>query len=154
MTALLPAALIVLAGALFVQSTDAAGGQFRMEGMTVMTAQEESMGGLAGNWVVTAMADAEIPKDARITMHFGNGQVWGIAACRSYNGSIDVAGNHFVLGEMERGHQECKTALMQTESRFMRAFEASNRFEIAPDGTLHLFAQEFPKVTARRADEG
>lgn len=116
-----------------------------------MAALNEKMGGLEGSWLVTEVADATLPPDAQIRIHFGDGRVWGRAACRSFSGSIDVSGDSFFLGELKRGHEECAPELMEAEDQFMRAFEVTNRFVIADNGVLQFFALDFPKVTARPA---
>ena len=117
-----------------------------------MADDDATMGGLAGRWVVTGMADATLPPEAEVTMVFGAGQISGFAACSSYAGTATVEGDGLNLGPIERDGNLCEEELMEAEASFMHVLQVSDRFRIAEDGTLTLLAQEREMVTARRAD--
>ncbi len=86
-------------------------------------------------------------------MFFADGNLSGRAACNYYEAEITVEGDKLGLAPMQQGHQECGDELMQAEVNFLRVLEPSNRFEIAPDGTLTLFAQDFMMLKARRLEK-
>lgn len=120
------------------------------EGITLAKLQDDTMGGLAGGWTVTEIAFAELPPEAKVTMNFADGKLSGLAACNDYEATIDVKGGKFNLGPMARNDEDCDTELIEAEVNFMRVLERSNRFEIATDGKLTLFALDFMMLKARR----
>lgn len=113
-------------------------------------AKDNTMGGLAGKWAVTEIAFAELPAEASVTMVFADDRISGRAACNIYEADIVVEDGKFNLGPMEMGNEECGTELLEAEVNFLRVLERTNRFEIAEDGELTLFALDFTMLKARR----
>lgn len=139
------------AGGAMVSGPAVPGGHINLgKGVTLTNLQQDPMGGLAGQWTVKEIAFAELPPQAKVTLNFANGTMFGLAACNTYEANIDVENGTFNLGPVTLNSDLCDSELMEAEVNFMRVLERSNRFEIATDGELTLFAQEFMMLKAHR----
>lgn len=97
---------------------------------------------LAGEWVVTALDGAALPKGADVTLAFEAGRVSGLAACNRYSGSYNLTGEGLSFGPMAGTRMACPDPLMTTEAAVYAAFARVTQFDIAPDGSLLLKADE------------
>lgn len=99
---------------------------------------------LAGDWVVTALDGAALPKGADVTLTFDieSGRVAGLAACNRYSGGYTLTGEGFAFGAMAGTRMACHSPLMETEAATFAAFARVTQFDISPDGSLLLKSDE------------
>ena len=106
---------------------------------------------LAGDWTVTTLEDTALPKGADVTLTFEAGRISGLAACNRYSGNYTLTGEGLSFGPMVGTRMACPPPLMQTEAAVFAAFARISQFDIAPDGSLLLKADEStPLFTAIR----
>lgn len=97
---------------------------------------------LAGDWVVTRLDGAALPKGADVTLSFDAGRIAGVAACNRFTGSFTLTGEGLAIGPVAGTRMACPAPLMDTESAVYAAFARVTQFDIAPDGSLLLKADE------------
>ncbi len=97
---------------------------------------------LAGDWVVTTLDGAALPKGADVTLSFDADRVAGLAACNRYAGGYTLTGEGLSFGPMAGTRMACPEPLMATETAVYAAFARVTQFDIAPDGSLLLKADE------------
>ncbi|NBE08046.1 META domain-containing protein [Paragemmobacter ruber] len=97
---------------------------------------------LAGEWVVTTLDGAALAKGADVTLAFDAGRIAGLAACNRYAGSYTLTGEGLTFGPMAGTRMACPEPLMATEAAVYAAFARVTQFDIAPDGSLLLKADE------------
>lgn len=106
---------------------------------------------LMGDWVVTALAGAALPKGADVTITFDTGRVAGLSACNRYSGNYNLTGEGLSFGPIAGTRMACPPPLMETEAVVLAAFARVTQFDITPDGSLLLKADETtPLFTATR----
>lgn len=106
---------------------------------------------LMGDWVVTALAGTALPKGADVTMTFDAGRIAGLSACNRYSGSYTLSGEGLAFGAIAGTRMACPPPLMETEAAVLAALARVSQFDIAPDGSLLLKADEAtPLFTATR----
>jgi uncharacterized membrane protein len=97
---------------------------------------------LAGDWVVTALDGAALPKGTDVTLTFESGRITGLAACNRYSGSYTLTGEGLSFGPVAGTRMACPPPLMETESAVYAAFARVSQFDITPDGALLLKSDE------------
>lgn len=106
---------------------------------------------LIGEWTVTALDGTTLPKGADVTLTFEPGRIAGLAACNRYSGSYTLTGEGLSFGPMAGTRMACPPPLMETEAAVFAAFARITQFDITPDGSLLLKADETtPLFTAIR----
>jgi len=106
---------------------------------------------LRGEWVVEDIAGAGIVDSSRVTLRFLSGdRVAGRASCNQYNSRYTVTDQGLAFGPGMATRMMCPPALMEQETRFLDALQATRRIELAPDGALVLVGADGARTKARR----
>lgn len=97
---------------------------------------------LQGSWRLANMTEPPFPTPmlpvGDLTADFANGRVSGSGGCNRYNGSYTTKGNQIKIGPLASTFKACEESIMQQESRFLKALQAAERYEVKNDG-LQLF---------------
>ena len=108
---------------------------------------------LTGRWIVTEVAEAQIPPGVPVTLEFGAaGGLSGKSGCNSFSASLDVSGHDLSPGPARSTRMACDSSVMAVEYAFHRALERLSRYEVEGDGTLVLYGLDTVMMRARRED--
>jgi heat shock protein HslJ len=105
---------------------------------------------LQGTWTALEVMGEPLAKSATVTLHFDAEGVSGLAACNRYSGRLALSGEGIAIGPVASTRMACDRSLMAAEQATFAAFAATRRFDIEPDGTLILFADNAPVLRATR----
>ena len=67
------------------------------------------------------------------------GRVAGSSGCNRFSGSGVVSGGKVTIGLLATTRMACPAALMNQESKYLKALAASTRYEIGADGLLRFY---------------
>jgi putative lipoprotein len=96
--------------------------------------------GLAGTlWRVQDLGGESVPADSGGTLDFAEaGRIAGRAFCNRFSGQAEISGSSIRVGPLAATKMACGQAANERESRFLRALQAAERFEL--DGpTLAIY---------------
>ena len=94
---------------------------------------------VGGTWVAENIDGKGVVDDARSTLEFGtDGRVSGRGGCNQYNGTIDVKGASIFLGQLISTKMACARALMDQETRFLAALQATRSYKMTEENKLVL----------------
>ena len=111
-------------------------------------AGSKTLGG--AEWVVKDIAGVKLIASSRVTLNFSaDNKVSGKASCNSYSAGYTLSGDTIRVSQPVATMMMCEM-LMDQEKSFLDLLQHTNRFEIAPDGSLILHASDGRKLTARR----
>ncbi|MBB3772670.1 heat shock protein HslJ [Angulomicrobium tetraedrale] len=106
-----------------------------------------------GEWRVTAIGDAPVPPDVMVSLDFDTvaGQVSGSSGCNRYFGAFTLSGEgvRFTPG-MAASRMACEEAQTAIERTFLSTLAKVQRFDIDPDGSLRLIADDRTAISAAR----
>lgn len=105
---------------------------------------------LQGTWTAWQVMGEPLTKAASVTLTFDADGVSGLAACNRFSGRLSLTGEGLSIGPVASTRMACDRTLMAAEQATFAAFAATQRFDIAPDGGLILFADDTPVLQARR----
>lgn len=105
---------------------------------------------LAGDWRVTALADAPLPEGAEGSLSFDAGKVSGRAFCNRFTAGYTISGEGLRLGPAAATRMACPTAQMAAEGAFLAALAKVDRFDITPEGGLDLMGGDRVLLQAQR----
>lgn len=105
---------------------------------------------LAGDWRVTALADAPLPEDAAATLSFDAGQVAGRAACNRFTAGYTITGEGLRFGPAAATRMACPPDRMAAEGAFLAALAKVDRFDITDEGDLVLIGGDRDLMRAAR----
>jgi heat shock protein HslJ len=102
-------------------------------------------------WTVDEIAGAPLVKDSSVTLNFGtDGSLSGASSCNRFMTGYELTGEGLSIKQGAGSMMMCEDPLMAQEGAFLALLAAVNRFEIAPDGALHLKAADGRSIRARR----
>lgn len=105
-----------------------------------------------GEWVVERLGDAPPLAGSRMTLRFeAGGRLSGKASCNGYSAGYTLDGERLKLTQPSSTRMACEPPLMDQEQRFFELLEATERYELTPDGALRLHAGEGRSLQARRS---
>jgi putative lipoprotein len=112
------------------------GGCSLMEPSSTSTPKVDLIG---GTWVAEDIDGAGVIDDAQSTLQFGNdGRISGRGACNSYSGAVDLKGAQIIIGQLVSTKMACPPAVMDQETRFMAALQATRTYRMDQDNKLVL----------------
>ncbi len=101
-------------------------------------------------WVVESIDGRGVVDNSRTTLTFdARGQIAGRAGCNRYTGTYRLQGAQFSVSGVATTRMICVPALMDQESRFLKALEAVGTWRLQPDGSLLLSSPDGRKLLAR-----
>jgi putative lipoprotein len=94
---------------------------------------------VGGTWVAEYIDEAGVIDDAQSTVVFGNdGRISGRGGCNSYGGTVDLKGAQIIVGELMSTKMACAPAVMDQETRFMAALQATRTYRMDEGNKLVL----------------
>jgi putative lipoprotein len=94
---------------------------------------------VGGMWVLEDIDGAGVIDDARSTLEFGTaGRVSGRGGCNGYSGAVEVKGASMIVGELISTKMACAPALMDQETKFMAALQATRTYAMNEENKLIL----------------
>jgi heat shock protein HslJ len=86
-----------------------------------------------------------------VTIVFGEGgRASGASTCNQYSAEYKLDGSKLTFGRAISTMRACPEPLMEVEQRFLGTLANVERAEIAPDGSLVLYAKNEGRIVARR----
>ena len=104
-------------------------------------------------WRVTEIEGRPASEERGPTMLFGaDGSLSGNGGCNRYRASYEIAGDGgLAIGPAVATRMACaEQALNQQETRFLALLDRADRFDVAEDGSLRLYAIDAVVISARR----
>lgn len=102
-------------------------------------------------WSVAEIGGAAIVKDSSVTLTFGtDGTLSGGSSCNRFMTGYTLSGEGLSIQQAAGSMMMCEDPLMAQEGKFLALLATVNRFEIAPDGALHLKAADGQSIRATR----
>ena len=87
------------------------------------------------------MGGAPVPEGvATLAFDTEGGRVFGQSGCNRFSGGFALSGEGLGFGAVAGTMMACPEDLMLVEQRFLGALPRVDRFDIAPDGALELYA--------------
>jgi putative lipoprotein len=94
---------------------------------------------VGGTWVAEDIDGAGVIDNAQSTLVFGNdGRVSGRGGCNGYSGTVDFKGSQIVVGELMSTKMACASAVMDQETRFVAALQATRTYRMDEGNKLVL----------------
>lgn len=103
---------------------------------------------LAGDWVITEVAETAVTLSASIS--FAADAVSGNSGCNRYNGGYQLTGEGLSFGDMAATRMACPEPQMKLEQSLFETLPTVSRFDISSEGDLILFAGDTAAIKARR----
>ena len=89
---------------------------------------------IGGTWVAQDIDGAGVVNDAISSLVFSNdARVTGRGACNRYNGTVEVRGASLIVGELLATKMACAPALMDQETKFLAALQATRTYRMEGD---------------------
>jgi len=113
----------------------------------------ESAAGLAGSsWRLASTASAPSTPESVPTLTFDSLEhVSGTTSCNRFSGAVTFSGGSMKIGPLMTTRRGCPSAVMEQETRFLRALEASRSYRRA-EGALELLDESGAVVLRLAAD--
>lgn len=106
---------------------------------------------LHGDWLVEEIDGKAIVAKSEPTLAFEpNGRVHGNGSCNRFFGSFSLTGEGLKISETGASMMLCDQPLMDQERNFLKALEASRRFEVASAQQLRLLGEDGRVVLSLR----
>lgn len=110
----------------------------------------ESVGLLIGEWRITHVAGASM-SGSPASIGFDSEKVFGNTGCNRYSGSYELTPERLTIGPVVATERACiDDALMAVERKLLGQLPGLDRFDIAEDGSLVLYAADREAIRARR----
>jgi putative lipoprotein len=125
------------------------GGCSLMEPASTSTPKVDLIG---GTWLAEDIDGAGVIDDAQSTVQFGNdGRISGRGACNGYSGTVDLKGAQIIIGQLVSTKMACPPAVMDQETRFMAALQATRTYRM-DEGNKLVFsdAMGHPRIRFSR----
>ncbi|MEP7245692.1 MAG: META domain-containing protein [Gammaproteobacteria bacterium] len=82
-------------------------------------------------WIAEDVDGAGVIDDAQSTLEFGtDGKVSGRGGCNRYGGSVSLSGASMIVGELFSTKMACVPALMDQETKFLAALQATRSYRM------------------------
>ncbi|HLH01969.1 MAG TPA: META domain-containing protein [Bryobacteraceae bacterium] len=96
-------------------------------------------------WVLEDLGAAGVIDHAEATLSFPEqGRVAGKASCNRFTGTAAIEGNIIKFGPLATTRMMCPEALMNQETKYLKALESAERFE-RQGSTLLLYSKDLAK---------
>ena len=105
---------------------------------------------LAGTWVVTEIAGAEIPSGPDITLEFNGYQLGGVSSCNSFEAAVNFTDIGVWFGPIDAGSEVCDEAKMAAEAALFKALAMVDRYEVDEYDNLTFYGANVMALRARR----
>jgi heat shock protein HslJ len=103
---------------------------------------DASLGGLAGNWVLTGFGDPAAPQTpvegAPINATFSVEGLGGRAGCNSYSANFQYNNFTLTISPIISTLMACEESIMQVETAYLNALQTATRYEVSGE-TLRIF---------------
>jgi heat shock protein HslJ/membrane-bound inhibitor of C-type lysozyme len=110
----------------------------------------ESVGLLIGEWRITHVAGASM-SGSPASIGFDSEKVFGNTGCNRYSGSFELTPERLTIGPVVATERACiDDALLAAERKLLDQLPQLDRFDIAEDGSLVLYAADREAIRARR----
>lgn len=144
---------ILLILAAFLPVSLAVAGNLGKNGMDEMTG-EELAAQLSGKWIITEVADAEIPYGAIPTLVFDPEGLGGFAGCNRFGVEASYGENGAVeFGDAELTEKVCGVAAMNLESQIVNALQLIDGVRFDEGTRIALTASGDAMIRAERPKE-
>ena len=92
-----------------------------------------------GTWVAQDIDGVAVIDKAQSTLQFGNdGRVSGRGACNNYSGTVELKGSTMIFGQLASTRMACPHPVMDQETRFMAALQATRTYRMDEGNKLVL----------------
>lgn len=92
-----------------------------------------------GTWVAEDIDGKGVIDNAQSTLVFGNdGRVSGRGGCNQYSGTVELKGASMIFSQLASTRMACAPALMDQETRFTAALQATRTYGMSADNKLVL----------------
>ncbi len=109
---------------------------------------------LPGNWLIVSIQDKTVIENsaARLVFH-SEDKLSGSASCNNMSSSYSAQDSALTINRIATTRKMCLPALMEQESRLLRALSKVNRFQLN-NGQLSLYDQQGDlQIIAKRTKE-
>jgi putative lipoprotein len=94
---------------------------------------------VGGTWVAEDIDGKGVIDNAQSTLEFATaGKVSGRGGCNRYGGTVEVKGASIIVGELISTKMACAPALMDQETRFLAALQATRSYRMTEENKLLL----------------
>ena len=103
---------------------------------------DASLGGLAGDWVLTGLGDPAAPQtpieSAPINATFSVEGLGGRAGCNGYSANFQYDNFTLTISPIITTLMACEESIMQVETAYLNALQTATRYEVSSE-TLRIF---------------
>lgn len=100
---------------------------------------------LTGKWRLANMAESSLPTpmvpSEELTVNFSEGRISGSGGCNRFMGSYEVEGDRLTIGQLASTFKACEQPIMDQESRYLKALQGTQRYELDDQGQLTIYYQ-------------
>ena len=102
---------------------------------------------LIGSWRLANMTEGDSPmpmvppQATELTATFADGKISGSGGCNRFMGSFETQGDRLSVGQLASTFKACEEPIMQQESRYLKALQGAQRYEIDNQGQLTIYYQ-------------
>ena len=125
-------------------------GEQMPEAIEMAAGDVDPMTQLAGTWVVTEIAGAEIPSGPDITLEFNRFRLGGVSSCNSFEAAVRFTDIGIGFGPIDAGDEVCDDAKMVAETALFNALAMVDRYEVDEDDNLTFYGANVMALRARR----
>ena len=101
-------------------------------------------------WIVREIRGTAMAESPPTLVFMRSNRVEGTTSCNRYSGPYRLSGEGLSFAPMVSTKMACAEPRMRQETAFLQALAAVARFEILPNGTLRLLADDGQAIVARR----
>lgn len=102
---------------------------------------------LKGSWRLANMAESNLPtpmvppQETELTANFSQGRITGSGGCNRFMGSYEIKGDRLTINQLASTFKACQEPIMNQESKYMKALQGAQRFELDDKGQLTIYYQ-------------
>lgn len=102
---------------------------------------------LKGSWRLENMAESNLPtpmlppQDTELTANFSQGRITGSGGCNRFMGSYEIEGDRLTINQLASTFKACEEPIMNQESKYLKALQGTQRFELDDKGQLTIYYQ-------------
>ncbi|MFB2895229.1 META domain-containing protein [Aerosakkonemataceae cyanobacterium BLCC-F50] len=100
---------------------------------------------LKGSWRLGNMALLDLPTpmvpSQELTANFANGRISGSGGCNRFMGSYEIQGDRLTINQLASTFKACEEPIMTQESKYLKALQGAQRFELDDKGQLTIYYQ-------------
>jgi heat shock protein HslJ len=107
--------------------------------------QTAASASLMGNWRLVNMTVPTSPmpmlplQTPELTAEFSDGRISGSGGCNRFNGGYQTQGEQLSIDPLASTFKACEQPIMEQETRYLKALQAAQRYEIDDQGHLSIF---------------